>query len=287
MRILVTGASSFIGAHLCRAARAAHEVVGIYSQTPLRMAGVDARRVDLGRPDAAQRLRALAPELVVHLAYKVKGGPEREALNRGMMDAVLALDLPVIYASSTVVHWPQPSLYREGRREDEARLLAHPRPWAVLRPCAPFGPALPDHRPHHRESFHTLAALVRRSPVVPVIGDGAYLRQPLYVGDLSEAILGLIQRGLPRRAFDAGGAEALSMSEIVDTLAAAMGRRVRQIPLPKALFTRLAPLSRDFDPQLIDTLDVDDLADPQALAEASGWRPRGFRGAVAYLVAPS
>lgn len=296
MRLLVTGGSSFVGAHFCRIAARDHDIFAVYHRTSLRLNGVTPLRADLRLPRDRARLLAVHADAVVHIACKIKAPGVRgqdpaaaaASANRAMMDTVLALDLPVVYASSTVVHWDKDSPYAQSRREDQARLSASGLPWAVVRPSAPYGPVLVNHQPRHRESFHTLADLVRCSPVVPVIGDGRYRRQPVHVDDLSHAILGLLTRpgGLAKQAFDAGGADALSFDQIIDLIAAEQHRQVRKLHLPKALFVKLAGLRADFEPSLIDAIDQDELADPTALTQATGWEPRSFRAGVRDLVRP-
>jgi len=292
MRLLVTGGSSFVGAHFCRLAAREHEVLALHHATRLRLNGVSPVRVDLRRPRELARLRALDVDAVVHLACRIhdrgaKGEDPAEAAlrtNRAMMDAVLGLERPVLYASSTVVHWSQDTPYGRGRKEDEARLVDSGLPFAIVRPSAPYGPLLVNHRPRHRESFHTLVDMVRHSPVVPVVGDGRYRRQPIHVDDLSAAMLGLLDGGLPGQAFEAGGAQALSFDEIVRTIAGALRRRVHILHLPKALVLRLARLSPDLDPHLLGAIDEDELADPTALTAASGVALRPFSEGVRDLV---
>ena len=285
VRIVVTGGSGFVGAHLCRFARSRHDVIALWNKTPLVMPGVRSVQCDLTKPSAPSVIKGLQPDAIVHLAYKIKGAGEQKAVNAQMMASVLALGLPTVYGSSTVVHWPVETAYSRARKDDEALLAASGLPWVSLRPSAPFGPRLVNHSPSHKESFHTLSDLVRRSPIVPIIGTGHYLRQPIFVDDFSCAAVELIERGLPNRAFDVGGRDALSFNEVVSTLAVAMGKRIRTVHLPKAMFVALAPFTRDFDPDLIRTLDVDDVADPGPLADLLGWQPRSFKGAVGCLVA--
>ncbi|MCK6520146.1 NAD(P)-dependent oxidoreductase [Myxococcota bacterium] len=292
MRLVVTGASSFVGAWFCQtAARRGHEVIGLALETPLRLSGVTTLRLDLGGAEAASQLAAQRPDVVVHLACKVMGsgpagGPESAAtrLNRRMMDAVLAVGAPILYGSSTCVHWPKDTAYAQGRREDEARLAASGLPWAALRPSAPYGPALPGHQPRHPESFHTLARWVRRG-VVPVPGDGRALRQPIHVEDLALAGLALIEGGLPGEALDAGGPEALPFNSIIDRLAAAMGRGpARKVHLPLGLLVRVARRLPGFEPALLAAASCDDPADPTALIQRSGVTPRRFEDGARSLV---
>lgn len=267
MRLLVTGASSFVGAHLCTlAAREGHEVLGLWNNTPLLLDGVTSITADL---------RSFVPakiDVVVHLATKVMAADAREQ-NRRMLDSVLAWGLPLVYASSTVVHWPRRNAYAESRVEDEERVCASGLPWVIVRPCAPYGPRHATHRPAHVESFHRLAALARHAPVVPVIGDGRTLRQPVHVDDFNGAILGLLRNGVCGAAFDAGGPEALPISRIIDILA---GRHRRLLRIPEAAAATLGYLLPGFSPDVLRTFATDDTVDPGPLAAASGVVPRAF-----------
>lgn len=277
MRLFVTGASSFVGAHFCRlAAAAGHEVVGLWRNTPLTLPGVRSERGDVTRVPAPDT------DVVVHLAAKVMA-EDALAQNRAMLDAVLGWGRPLVYASSTVVHWPRPSAYRESRREDEARIAASGLRWLVVRPCAPYGPPVPGHQPAHEESFHRLARLVRTLPVLPMIGRGDYRRQPVHVDDFNGAILGLLARGVWDRAFDAGAAEPLTLRALVEVMGRACGRRVRVVPVPTRLAVLGARVLPGFDPELIRDFATDDVVDPEPLRLAGGVAPRRFEDGVGGL----
>ena len=292
MRILVTGGSSFVGATFCLYAGRHHEVYALHHSTPLNLNGVSPIRVDLRRPRDTKKLQALDADVVVHIASKIRtanAGDENPAegarrVNGQMLDSILALEKPIVYASSTVVHWEHESPYGQSRRDDEARIQQSGLPYAIIRPSAPYGPRLSTHAPKHRESFHTLVSLVRNSPVVPIIGNGKYRRQPLHLGDFSSWILALLEKPLPNRAYEAGGADALSMNDIVDTIARACNRSPRKLHLPKPLFVQFAKFSPDFDPSLIAAADEDELADPTDLIETTGHEPRTFARGVADLL---
>ena len=249
----------------------------------MAMGGVTPFKADLRSARDQRRLRSLGVDAVIHLATKVKGKQAPDQ-NRQMMDAVLGLECPVIYASSTVVHWTTPTPYGDSRREDEARLECAGIPWATVRPSAPYGPLLPHHKPAHRESFHTLVEWIRRSPFVPVIGDGEYRRQPVHVDDFSDGILALLREPLPGRAFDVGGSDAMSFNEIIQTIADALGRRGRCLHLPKALFVQLAALHENFDADLIRAVDEDEVADSSELSQLTGVRFRPFSEGVRCLI---
>jgi nucleoside-diphosphate-sugar epimerase len=283
MRLLVTGASSFVGAHFCVRASARHEVLALHHSTPMRLNQMTPIKADLRTARDRARVKGEDFDVVVHLATKVKGSGAQQT-NRALMDSVLGFGRPVIYASSTVVHWESASPYRESRREDERRLAESGLDWVTVRPSAPYGPRLINHQPRHKESFHTLAEWVQNSRLVPVIGNGCYRRQPIHVHDFADAMLAFLDRGLPGRAFDAGGSQALSFNEIIDTIAGAANRRVKKLHLPKALFVQMARMSGDFDPDLIRSVDEDEAADMYELSEATGVRLRPFSEGVQCLI---
>ena len=283
MKLLVTGGSSFVGAHFCLRASREHDVFALHHSTSLSLNGVTPIKVDLRTTRGARRVSALDFDAVVHLAAKVKGA-DAVQVNRSMMDAVLSWQRPVVYASSTVVHWNRSTPYGESRKDDESRLMTSGLPWAVVRPSAPYGRRLLNHQPRHKESFHTLAEWVRHSPLVPVIGTGKYRRQPIHVDDFSDAMLQLLSGGLPCQAFDAGGHEALSFNDIIETLANAMNRSVKRIHLPQSAFVQLARFHNDFDPDLIRAVDEDEVADSADLTRVTGVRCRSFEEGVRCLI---
>lgn len=275
MRILVTGASSFVGAHFARLAALEHDVIGVHHQTPLALNRVTSFRCDLRHPAAVERMTALEPDVVVHLACKVMGKGAAD-VSRKLMDVVLKLEKPVLYGSSTMVHWPVDVAYANARREDEKRLVESGLQHAILRPCAPYGPRLLAHTPRHKESFHTLAELVERSPVVPIPGDGHYRRQPIHVEDFCRAGLALVEQGMNGEALDAGGGDVLSMNELVRELGQALGRNPRLLHLPAWLNRGLGRLRPELDPELLSVFDTDDVADPSEMTAATGIAPRPF-----------
>lgn len=276
MKILVTGASSFVGAHFCSyAVRKRMDVIGLWRRTPLSLQGVRSLQGDV---------RTLQPppgiDAVVHIAAKVMAD-DAEAQNRAMLDRVLSWGKPVVYASSTVVHWPRQNAYARCRIEEERRIRQSGLPWLIVRPCAPYGPWHPEHTPAHRESMQTLAAMVTRLPVVPLIGGGTVRRQPVHVEDFSAAICALLQSAAddPARwnlAFDAGGPEPLTLKEIVLTLAEHAGRRIRTLPVPAPVARRMIAALPGFHPDVASTFDTDDVVDHRPLQEATGIAPRSF-----------
>lgn len=279
--VVITGASSFIGAwllHWLAAHRPELPLVAVVNRTPLSLDGVPMQVVtqDLTAPGAADALSRLQPRTIVHLAAKVMAddGP---ALNAAMLDTVLEVarrtGAPIVYGSTTQVGWSEQNAYARSKAADEARLASAGLPWVSLRPCAPYAPRLADHRPSHRESFHVLVDLLRRSPVVPLIGDGEYLRQPVHIVDFCELIGLALDRApadYPNRAFDVGGPFAYPFRRVAELISFALGRNVRLVSLPPGLFTVASRFVDGFHPDVLSTITSDDEADPRAASVEFG-----------------
>jgi nucleoside-diphosphate-sugar epimerase len=87
-------------------------------------------------------------------------------------------------------------------------------------------------RPGDR-NVERLVRLVRRSPVIPLPGGGHGLQQPVHVDDLADAVVRCLEReNTVGHSFDLAGPEPLTLRELVETTAAALGRTVRLVPVP-------------------------------------------------------
>lgn len=280
MKVLVTGASSFVGAHFALEASQHHDVIATHYSTPLHLPRIRSVRVDLCSSRAPLQLRKLDFDVVVHLACKVKSqkgetqSPEKA--NASMLDQVIGLGKPILYASSTAVHWEKETPYVRSRREDEERIRTSGLPYGILRPSAPYGPKLIAHTPRHKESFHTLVNMIRYSPIVPMIASGNYKRTPIHVRDFAQIGLSMLDIGLDGLEIDAGGGTTLSMKEIIEMIAKRLDKNPKVLPIPKNIFTWLAHRTKNFEPSLIDAIDQDECIDIQPLIFETGIQPRTF-----------
>lgn len=68
-KILVTGASGFLGWNLCQIARSDWEVYGTYFQHPIEIPDIKINRLDLTDPDTVSReIDRIAPDAIIHTA---------------------------------------------------------------------------------------------------------------------------------------------------------------------------------------------------------------------------
>ncbi|MEO0620525.1 MAG: complex I NDUFA9 subunit family protein [Pseudomonadota bacterium] len=95
----------------------------------------------------------------------------------------------------------------------------------ILRPSVVFGP--------EDDFFNRFAGMARISPVLPLVGGGATKFQPVYVGDVADAIVNAAEGvGTPGMTYELGGPEVLSFRECIDRVQQYTGRDRAYVSLP-------------------------------------------------------
>lgn len=111
----------------------------------------------------------------------------------------------------------------KARAEDHLKLSG--LRYTIFRPSIIFGP---------EDKFVNLFAdMMRKSPILPVIGSGKYLLQPVSVKNVSEGFVRAIE--LPEsdhQVYEVGGPEKMAFDAILDTIAEVLGKRVGKIHIP-------------------------------------------------------
>jgi NADH dehydrogenase len=235
-KVLVTGASGFIGTALVpRLLAAGHVPRLLFRQAPATPpAGVEVAVGDLLSPETLRRATA-GTQAVVHLGAATSVGRLDPALayrvnvggSTSLIDACRAAGCRRIVALSTQhVHLPRCGAYGRTKRIADALFAGSGLDVTILRPSLVYGPGT-------RGVFVKLAGLVRQLPVVPVIGPGTWHLRPLFVDDLAAVIVETLARPeLAGRTYDVGGAERVTYDEFLTAICAALGRRCRRVHLP-------------------------------------------------------
>jgi NADH dehydrogenase len=122
----------------------------------------------------------------------------------------------IVHISVTNPSEDSSSEYFRGKARFERALREIGIPYAILRPAVIFG----------KEDilFNNIAWMLRRFPVFSVFGDGSYRLQPIYVDDLAALA---VEYGEKEGNFviNAVGPETFTYRELVETIAAAIGKR--------------------------------------------------------------
>ena len=98
----------------------------------------------------------------------------------------------------------------------------------VVRPSIVFGP--------EDGFFNLFAAIARLSPMLPLIGGGHTLFQPVYVGDVADAIVTCLENHDCRgKTYELGGPEVYSFKALMVLLLRQIRRRRLLVPIPFAV----------------------------------------------------
>jgi uncharacterized protein YbjT (DUF2867 family) len=130
-----------------------------------------------------------------------------------------------VHVSAIGASRQSPSAYASSKAEGE-ELVRRAFPGAVmLRPSIIFGP--------EDQFFNRFAAMARISPVMPLIGGGKTQFQPVFVGDVAQAVIaGLDGRAKPGVTYELGGPRVYSFRELLDMIGGWTQHRRPYFPIP-------------------------------------------------------
>jgi UDP-glucose 4-epimerase len=245
MRVLVTGASGLVGRHLLGRILPEHEVIALTRRSdPAAIEGVEWVRQDLTEPLDEQRLPANL-DAIIHLAQSERyrdfpdGAEDLFEVNIGSTSRLLRFARRVgvhrfVLASTGGVygHSPEPITetaplapsgpYIRSKRiselllEDYAELLIP----ITLRFFFVYGPG------KGRTLVPRLASRIAQGEALTVEGKPGMRMNPLYAGDAAAAIAAALELG-EQAVMNVAGREVVTVTELIERLARALGRDVR------------------------------------------------------------
>ncbi len=122
-----------------------------------------------------------------------------------------------------------PSEYGRSKAAGEAGVKAAFPEAVILRPSLVFGP--------EDKFFNRFANLARYSPVLPLIGGGANLVQPVYAGDVADAVVAAVNGTVTAadKPYELGGPTVYSFRQLMELILKVTGRKAMLLPVPLGL----------------------------------------------------
>ena len=159
------------------------------------------------------------------------------------------------------------SRYEKSKGEGEQAVRDALPTATILRPSVVFGP--------EDQFFKRLAQMAMLSPLVPLIGGGATEFQPVYVGDVADAVVrALADPAAAGRTYELGGPKTYSLRELTELVLEQTRRKRLLIDLPFGLAAVQARLmsilpSPPLTPDQVEMLKHDNVVAPGALGLAA------------------
>jgi NADH dehydrogenase len=248
-RVFVTGATGFVGhallQRLCAAGHEVHCLVRRGSESALRGQGAIVRiEGDVVSGQGLEEGMASC-DAVIHLVgiireHRAAGVTFERVHTQGTVNVLEAATAAGIrrylHMSALGTRPAAPARYHRTKWAAEEAVRASGLEWTIFRPSIIYG---------RGDGLVTmLASMVRRLPVVPVIGSGRQRLQPVPVEQVAAGFVGALE--LPaaiKCAYEVGGPEAVTMVELLDLIGRTVGRRrVLKVHVPVGAMRPMARL---------------------------------------------
>ena len=288
MKVFLTGGTGFVGSEVLRQLVAAGYIVRALvrkgSEDKLAvMQNVEVYPGDV--TDAASLVNALAGcDAVIHLIGIIREFPGRGVTfnkmhvesTRHVLEAAAKQGVQrYLHMSANGTREHGITAYHRTKWQGEELVRASSLDWTIFRPSLIFGPGC--------EFVNMLASLVRKLPVVPVIGDGKYRMQPVDVKQVAASFVKALE--MPESigaTYQLGGGASYSYDEILDLTARALGKeKACKIHQPLFMIRPMIKLMQGFElfPITEDQLKMlieGNVCDPKAWAQAFALKPVSY-----------
>jgi NADH dehydrogenase len=252
MRVLLTGGTGYVGSEVAASlAAAGHELrMLVHRQSDDLPAGAEAVHGDV-TDEAAVATAAEGCEAIVHLVAILDGSDEQfEAVNAGGPRNIVAAAKAhgirrIVHMSALGVTAEHAPLARYWRTKYAGKLAVTESglDWTVMEPSFVFG--------RDGGALKAFESLIRL-PVAPVIGDGRYKHQPVWIGDVATAFARALERPeTTGKVMPLGGPQVFTFDELLDELARVTGRSPRRkVHAPAGFVKAQTPVLQHLPPPL-------------------------------------
>jgi uncharacterized protein YbjT (DUF2867 family) len=237
--VTVFGGSGFLGRHVVRALCKRDYRVRVAVRRPElaghlqplgRVGQIHAVQANLRFPDSVTAATRDAEAVVNLVGVLFERGQQRfESVHAEgaacVARAAAAIGARMIHVSALGADKDAPALYARTKAAGEEAVRAAMPDATIFRPSILFGP--------EDDFFNRFAGLARMLPGLPLIGGGETRFQPVFVGDVAQAIVKAVDGKVkPATTYELGGPEVKTFKELMQFVLHVTERRRLLVPLP-------------------------------------------------------
>lgn len=171
--------------------------------------------------------------------------------------------------------------YARSKAAGEAQVAASFADATIVRPSLAFGP--------EDDFFNRFAGLARCAPALPLIGGGQTRFQPVYVGDLADAVMAILDDDSTRgKTYELGGPKVYTFAQLLQAMLAETRRTCLLLPVPFGMAKLQAMVLERFPSPLLTRDQVDLLRSDNIVADdARGFADLGITPTALEVVLPT
>ena len=289
MRVFLTGATGFVGRHMLRRLLTESHSVRALVRDPARAVQLAANGVEFVAGDVVENQGLdqgmQGCDAVIHLVGIIaeKGANTFERVHhlgtRNVVEAAKRAGIRrFVQMSALGVRADGVAAYQTTKWRGEEEVRKSGIPYCILRPSLIFGPG---------DGFVTqMIQTMRSAPLFrPVPGSGSPKFRPIFIDDVTACFArALTAEAATNQTIELGGADALSLNQVLAEIARCAGVRKPAVHIPMPLMFTGAFLLQSLlknPPVTVDQLRMlseGSTCDIEPMARILGVTPRGFSG---------
>jgi len=280
MLVTVFGGSGFLGRHVVRAlanrgyrirvAVRRPELTG-HLQPLGRVGQIHAVQANVRYPQSVTAAARDADIVINLVGILFERGRQRfdDVMAQGadaVAQAANAAGARLVHFSAIGADANSPSHYARAKAAGERLVQAAQSEAIIMRPSIVFGP--------EDDFFNRFAALARLAPALPLPGGGETRFQPVFAGDVAEAVaLAVDGKAKAGAIYELGGPDVRTFKELMEFVLATVERRRLLLPVPFGLMKAQAMVLQflpkpPITPDQVELLKRDNVVSAAARAQA-------------------
>jgi uncharacterized protein YbjT (DUF2867 family) len=283
--VTVFGGSGFVGRHVVRAlARRGFRIrVAVRRPDlaghlqPLGAVGqIHAVQANLRYPDSVRQAVAGSEIVINCVGILFESGRQKfdSVQARGaatVARAAAEAGARLIHLSAIGADADSAALYARTKAAGEAAVLQEVPDAVILRPSIVFGP--------EDDFFNRFAGMAQMSPALPLVGGGETKFQPVFVGDVAQAVMAAVDgQTKPGTVYELGGPAVKSFRDLLEFVLATIQRKRLLVSLPFGLARLQAKILQMLPKPLLTEDQVELLRSDNVVSAAARAEGRTLEG---------